>query len=107
MSVLTSEASNGIEGIRKACESKPEVILLDLAMPGVSGYETLERLKAEPSIKDIPVIIVTSQILTEADRSRLMNNAFAIVGKGRERSELEDTLIRTLRVSGMDSNAVW
>ena len=105
MSVLTSEATSGIEGIRKACESKPGVILLDLAMPGISGFETLDRLKAEPVTKHIPVIIVTSQILTEEERGRLMDKAFAIVGKGSERAELEDVLRRTLQISGVDANA--
>lgn len=53
-------APDGIQGIRAAIDEKPDLILLDILMPQMDGYETCERLKKEPQTKDIPVIIVTA-----------------------------------------------
>jgi signal transduction histidine kinase/ActR/RegA family two-component response regulator len=52
-------AGNGEEGIRLARELRPNVITLDVIMPGLSGWDVLARLKADPEIQSIPVIIVT------------------------------------------------
>jgi CheY-like chemotaxis protein len=54
-------ASNGQEGLVKAASEKPDLILLDMNMPIMSGQETLERLRADPSLKSIPVIMLTAQ----------------------------------------------
>jgi len=53
-------APNGIQGLRAAIDEKPDLILLDILMPQMDGYETCERLKKDPQTKDIPVIIVTA-----------------------------------------------
>lgn len=53
-------AENGAIGYEKACADKPEIILLDLQMPEMDGYQCLEALKKEKTTKDIPVIIITS-----------------------------------------------
>jgi two-component system alkaline phosphatase synthesis response regulator PhoP len=52
-------AANGKEGLEKASEEKPDLILLDTNMPVMNGYEVLERLKDYPELKDVPVIMVT------------------------------------------------
>ncbi len=102
LSVLTTEATSGIEGIRLACESQPNVICLDLGMPDMTGFETLDRLKADPAIRDIPVIIVTSKVLTDSERNRLLEKAVAIVSKdGRGRADFAETLRSTLSSVGI------
>ena len=53
-------ASNGKEGLEKAANEKPDIILLDISMPVMNGHETLERLKNSPELKDIPVIMFTA-----------------------------------------------
>ncbi len=53
-------ASNGKEGLDKAASEKPNLILLDTAMPVMNGYEMLERLRKNPQLKDIPVIMLTA-----------------------------------------------
>ena len=53
-------ASNGKEGLEKAAEHKPDIILLDINMPVMNGHETLEHLRKDPDLKDIPVIMFTA-----------------------------------------------
>ena len=54
-------AVNGEEGITKAKSHRPALILLDIMMPGIDGWETLTRLKRDPETSDIPVIIFTAR----------------------------------------------
>src|SRR5262249_38398322 len=54
---LVDEAAGGAEGISKARESRPNLILLDLKMPGLSGFETLSRLKSDPLTSETPVVV--------------------------------------------------
>jgi len=53
-------ASNGAEGLQKAAEEKPDIILLDTNMPVMNGHEMLELLRKKPDTKDIPVIMCTA-----------------------------------------------
>ncbi len=55
-------AQDGEEGLIKAKESNPSIILLDLMMPKISGIEVLHQLKADNTMKDIPVIVFTALI---------------------------------------------
>jgi two-component system cell cycle response regulator len=55
------EAANGVEGLSEASKSQPNLILLDITMPVMDGVETLTRLKADPAVKDIPVIMLTAE----------------------------------------------
>jgi signal transduction histidine kinase/CheY-like chemotaxis protein len=93
-----SEASSGAEGIRNAVETTPDAIFLDLAMPGMSGFEVIERLKAAPASRGIPVIIVTSRSLTDLERRKLMEGGAAIILNKQNLTAtlVEDALRRTL-----------
>jgi len=53
-------ANNGIDGIRKARKLEPDIILLDLVMPGMSGFRVCELLKSYNKTKDIPIFIFTA-----------------------------------------------
>ncbi|MSU63811.1 MAG: response regulator [Pedosphaera sp.] len=55
------EASNGVEGLAIASKEKPDIIILDLTMPIMDGYETLTKLKSDPELKGIPVIMLTAE----------------------------------------------
>lgn len=55
------EASNGVEGLSVAAREKPNVIILDLTMPVMDGAEMLSKLKANPELKGIPVIMLTAE----------------------------------------------
>jgi DNA-binding response OmpR family regulator len=54
-------AFDGREGLLKAQTASPDLVLLDLAMPGMDGFETLRALKAAPKTAAIPVVMLTSQ----------------------------------------------
>ena len=54
-------AMNGEDGIAKARQLKPDLVLLDIMMPGIDGWETLTRLKRDPETSGIPVIIFTAR----------------------------------------------
>ena len=54
-------ATSGEEGIQKARSSAPDLILLDIMMPGIDGWETLNRLKRDTATAEIPVIIFTAR----------------------------------------------
>ena len=58
------EAHDGAEGVAKAAEHKPDLILMDIQMPVMDGYEATRRIKADPALKSIPVIAVTSYALS-------------------------------------------
>lgn len=53
-------ASDGEEGVKVALKEKPDIILMDVLMPKLDGFEALKRIKADPETKDIPVIMLTN-----------------------------------------------
>jgi two-component system cell cycle response regulator len=55
------EAANGVEGLDAAAREKPDIIILDVTMPVMDGYETLGKLKADANLKNIPVIMLTAE----------------------------------------------
>jgi DNA-binding response OmpR family regulator len=54
------EAVDGEDGVRKIEEEKPDIILLDLILPGIDGFEVLAKIKENPERKDVPVIILSN-----------------------------------------------
>jgi two-component system alkaline phosphatase synthesis response regulator PhoP len=54
-------ANGGLEGLSKATQEHPDLIILDIAMPDLDGYSTLQRIKMEEGLKDIPVIMLTAK----------------------------------------------
>jgi len=58
-----AEAANGVEAIEKARELLPDIVLMDLALPRMDGWEATRRLKSDPKTKDIPVVALTGHAL--------------------------------------------
>lgn len=60
----TLEAENGEQGVAVAVAERPDLILMDIQLPVVDGYEATRRIKANPDLRGIPVIVVTSYALS-------------------------------------------
>jgi signal transduction histidine kinase len=91
------EAESGQEGLRLAAR-RPSAIFLDVVMTDMTGFEVLERLKADPATRDIPVVVYTALVLGANDRERLAAAA-AILRKSTssrvaDRAAIEDALVR-------------
>ena len=62
-------ANNGERGLKAALqEPKPDLILLDIMMPGMDGYEVCRRLKEDEATRDIPVIFLTAKVMVEDEQ---------------------------------------
>ena len=61
------EAINGEEGVTMAERHRPDLILMDIQLPGLDGYEATRRIKANPMLRQIPIIAVTSYALSGDD----------------------------------------
>jgi CheY-like chemotaxis protein len=87
-----STANNGEEGVRAARESVPDLILLDMTLPRLSGPEVLHALKKDPTTKNVPVIILTA--LSEKERGKfLAEGAAACLGKSTELFEKDSAVL--------------
>jgi signal transduction histidine kinase/DNA-binding response OmpR family regulator len=84
------EATDGYEALRSAHQHKPNLVTLDLGMPGLSGFDILDELKTDPATGGVPVAIITSKRLSDPERERLAARANAILSK----SELGDASAR-------------
>ena len=74
-------AYDGEEAIATAKRELPDLIVLDLIMPDVSGFEVVAALNEHPATAGIPIIVVTASEITEADRARLQGSVSTIMGK--------------------------
>ena len=58
-------AANGVEALEKMAEEKPDLVLLDILMPQMNGFEALQRIRSNPDTKDIRVVILSALNSTE------------------------------------------
>ena len=69
------EAQNGLAGVERARSDRPDVILMDIAMPVMDGIQALEELRKDAATKDIPVIAVTASAMS-GDRDAILAHGF-------------------------------
>jgi signal transduction histidine kinase/DNA-binding response OmpR family regulator len=74
-------AATGREGLALIREQQPSVVLLDLLMPGMDGFEVVEALRADPGTRSIPVVILTSKSMTRQDKERLQGRITYVARK--------------------------
>jgi signal transduction histidine kinase/DNA-binding LacI/PurR family transcriptional regulator/DNA-binding response OmpR family regulator len=79
-SILT--AQDGYEALQIIRQEHPSLVLLDLMMPRMDGFCVIEAMQAEEPLRQIPVIVLTSQVLGEEDMERLNCGAAAVLSKG-------------------------
>ncbi len=75
-------ADGGKAGVEMALKKKPDLIILDLMMPEVDGFDVVSRLKEDPAASQIPILIYTAKNITSEDRERLQGNIQSIIQKG-------------------------
>ena len=75
------EAYSGEDGVTAAARERPDLILMDIQLPGIDGYEVTRRIKADPALRAIPIIAVTSYALSGDDRKALAAGCDAYVTK--------------------------
>ncbi|HKE42466.1 MAG TPA: response regulator [Casimicrobiaceae bacterium] len=77
----TLEAGTAEDGIKLAAERKPDLILMDIQLPGMNGIDALRALRSDPSTANIPVVAVTASVMQQ-DRKQITEAGFnGYVGK--------------------------
>ena len=90
-----TEAENGEVAVGVLAAGRPDVIILDLMMPKMDGFEFLDELRLRPEWQDVPVVIITAKDLTEEDRNRLNGGVERIIQKS-DRDEMLRQLSREI-----------
>jgi CheY-like chemotaxis protein len=90
-----SEAENGQVAVQSLGAARPDVIILDLMMPKMDGFEFLDKLRSRQDWQDIPVVIITGKDLTDEDRDRLNGGVERIIQKS-DRDEMLRQLTREI-----------
>jgi CheY-like chemotaxis protein len=98
MGLAVAEAANGQLALRWLAENTaPALILLDLMMPEMDGFEFLDSFKANPKWRHIPVIVITAKQLTALERSRLLNQAQKVIAKGNSTDDVVAAIKEAVR----------
>lgn len=90
-------AARGADGLRLAASSHPDVILLDVFMPEMDGWETCMRLKSDPATESIPVILLTGATDVDLTDHAMAVGASALLTKPCSPDRLLGTIQKTLR----------
>jgi CheY-like chemotaxis protein len=82
-----TEAGDGQEAVASLATARPDVIILDLMMPKMDGFEFMDELRRRPDCQEIPVVVITAKELTDEDRDRLNGGVERIIQKS-DRDEM-------------------
>ncbi len=86
-------AHNGKAGLKLVREMRPDMVITDLMMPDVDGFEVIDTMKGDPELADIPIVVITAKELTAKERSRLNDQVDMLLQKG---SSIDDSIIESL-----------
>src|SRR5512138_3430795 len=92
-------AENGVQAIEKAKQLLPDVILLDVMMPGMTGFEVCQRIRSDPDIAEIPIIVLTALDDRESLLTALKAGADDFISKPFDRYELRARLLGITRLN--------
>jgi CheY-like chemotaxis protein len=109
---LVLRASSGEEGIEMARRDTPDMIVLDLIMSGMNGFDVADRLRNENVASNVPILVLTSMDLSAVDRERLAGKVWRIAEKGSLATQELISLVESAvshskaSITGGDHNAV-
>jgi two-component system cell cycle response regulator DivK len=93
---VTLEAVTGEDGVRMAIEKKPDLVLMDIQLPGINGIEALRQVRADPDCARIPIVAFTASVMS-ADRSQITAAGFdGFLGKPINLKEFLETIKQVL-----------
>lgn len=92
----TVRASNGLEGIRKAINERPDLIIMDLMMPVMDGIEAIHRIKAHRGCYDVPILVLTAAMKEDLCADAIKAGAAEIIYKPVNVETLRKTMRRYL-----------
>jgi len=96
----TVEAETGEAGVKLAKERKPDLVLMDIQLPGINGIEAFRQLRAESATAKIPVVALTASV-TPTDRSQIAAAGFdAFISKPISLKEFVETVKRLVEGGG-------
>ena len=96
----TLEAETGEEGVRLAKERTPDLVLMDIQLPGINGIEAFKQIRADPKTARIPVVALTASV-TPTDRSQITAAGFdAFISKPISLKEFVETVKRLIEGGG-------
>jgi CheY-like chemotaxis protein len=90
-------ASNGREAVSRALAAPPDVMVLDLLMPGMNGFEVIRALRAHPAGRNVPIVVCTAKQLTPEERADLQTSVQSVVAK----ADGKDALLGELARAGL------
>jgi two-component system, cell cycle response regulator DivK len=90
-------AADALTGLRMAEDLQPAVILMDAALPGLSGWDAIKQLKANPATRNIPVLMLTGHVMGDAKARALEIGADGFIAKPCLPDELARQIVATLR----------
>jgi CheY-like chemotaxis protein len=93
-----AEARDGIEALELARRLQPEIVLMDLRMPGMDGWEATRRLKRDPQTCHIPIVALTAHALAPEINTARQAGCDAVIAKPCDISVLADSLIKMLKM---------
>ena len=98
------EAQDAGEGLARLRDSAPAILLLDIKLPDMSGWDLLEIMAGDPTIQEIPVVVITAKDLTEEDLRRLNGGVERIIQKGATSQSEVLELVRSTMQSYVGEN---
>jgi CheY-like chemotaxis protein len=81
------EAASGKAALQVARAERPDLVVMDLAMPEMSGFAAIEAMRSDDDLKDIPVIVATSGTLSTEDDNRLSGRVLGVLAKAKLSSD--------------------
>ena len=92
-------ASDGETGVKLAAQGGIDLILLDIMMPGMDGYQVCERLKKEPKTKDLPIIMLTAKAIIMHTPKDFFYGLYGFLAKPFSKDQLLKVVEDTLRIT--------